>query len=67
MKTVVSIPDEISEKEERLAERERRSWSEAHAAALREYVARHGAGRNHRRINRVCDQVGTAGNEFRPW
>jgi len=41
MKTAVSVPDDVFERAERLARRERRSRSEVYSAALREYVARH--------------------------
>lgn len=57
MKTAVSIPDEIFEKVERLAERERRSRSEVYSAALREYVARHAPDDVTDAMNRVCDEV----------
>ena len=58
MKTAISIPDEIFEKAERLAERERRSRSEVYSAALREYVARHSPDEVTDAMNRVCDEVG---------
>jgi metal-responsive CopG/Arc/MetJ family transcriptional regulator len=64
MKTAVSIPDEIFEKVERLAERERRSRSEVYSAALGEYVARHAPDEVTDAMNRVCDQVGTEADEF---
>lgn len=41
MKTAVSVPDDVFERAERLARRERRSRSEVYSAAIREYVARH--------------------------
>jgi len=41
MKTVVSVPDDVFAKVERLAHRARRSRSEVYSAVLREYVARH--------------------------
>ena len=65
MKTEVSIPDEIFEKVERLAERERRSRSEVYSAALREYLARHAPDEITDAMNQVCDQVGTAPDDFR--
>ena len=64
MKTAVSIPDEIFDQVERLAERERRSRSEVYSAALREYVARHAPDEITDAMNRVCDQVGTAPGDF---
>ena len=66
MKTAVSIPDEIFEKVERLAEREGRSRNEVYAAALRKYVARHVPDEITDAMNRVCDRVGTGPVEFRP-
>lgn len=64
MKTAVSIPDEVFQKVERLAERERRSRSEVYSAALREYVARHSPDEDTEAMNRVCDQVGAEPDEF---
>ena len=64
MKTAVSIPDELFERVERLAERVRRSRSEVYTAALREYVARHSPDEITDAMTRVCDQVGTAPDEF---
>ena len=64
MKTAVSIPDEVFEKVERLAERERRSRSEVYSAALREYVARHSPDEVTEAMNRVSDQVGAEPDEF---
>ena len=64
MKTEVSIPDEIFEKVERLAERERRSLSEVYSAALREYVARHAPDATTEGMNRACDQVSTEPDMF---
>jgi metal-responsive CopG/Arc/MetJ family transcriptional regulator len=57
MKTAVSIPDEIFEKAERLARRERRSRSDVFSAALREYVARHAPDEVTEAMNRVWDEV----------
>ena len=58
MKTAVSIPDEVFEKVERLAQRARRSRSEVYSAALTEYVARHASDEVTEAMDRVCDQVG---------
>lgn len=54
MKTAVSIPDEVFEKVESLARRERRSRSEVFSAALREYVARHTPDEVTDAMNKVC-------------
>jgi predicted transcriptional regulator len=40
MKTAVSVPDDVFQKAEQLAEREGRTRSDVYSAALREYVAR---------------------------
>ena len=64
MKTAVSIPDEIFEQAERLAERERRSRSEVYSAALREYVARHAPDEVTDAMNRVCVEVGSGPDAF---
>ncbi|MDE2906327.1 MAG: ribbon-helix-helix protein, CopG family [Acidobacteriota bacterium] len=64
MKTAVSIPDEIFEQAERLAERERRSRSEVYSAALREYVARHAPDEVTDAMNRVCVEVGSGSDAF---
>ena len=57
MKTAVSIPDDIFERAERLASRERRSRSEVYAAALGEYLARHAQDEVTEAMNRVCGEV----------
>ena len=41
MKTAVSVPDDVYQRAERLARREKRSRSDVYSSALREYVARH--------------------------
>jgi len=43
MNTAVSIPDDVFQGAERLAQRSRKSRSELYADAVREYIARHGA------------------------
>ena len=64
MKTAVSIPDDLFEAVERLAERERKSRSALYVAALREYVARHAPDEITKAMNRSCDEVGAAPDEF---
>ena len=64
MKTAVSIPDEIFERAERLARRDRRSRSEMYAAALDEYVARHAPDEITETMNRVCEAVGGEEDAF---
>jgi metal-responsive CopG/Arc/MetJ family transcriptional regulator len=65
MKTAVSIPDEIFEEAERLAERLRTSRSRLYSQALREYVRRHAPDHVTDSLNRVVDEVGPEENEFR--
>ena len=64
MKTAVSIPDDIFERAERLALRERRTRSEVYAAALDEYVAHHAHGEVTDTMNRACDEVGDDDDAF---
>ncbi len=64
MKTAVSIPDDIFERAERLAEREQRTRSDVYAAALDEYVARHAHDEVTDTMNRVCDAVGDGQDAF---
>jgi hypothetical protein len=64
MKTAVSVPDEVFEKVERLARREKRSRSEVFSAALKEYVARHAPDEVTEAINRACDEIGDQTDEF---
>jgi len=42
MKVAVSVPDDVFDRADRLARSAGRSRSDVYAAALREYVARHG-------------------------
>lgn len=64
MKTAVSIPDDVFEKVERFARRSKRSRSEVFSAALREYIARHGADEVTDAINRAVDEIGDQKDEF---
>ena len=64
MKTVVSIPDDVFEKAERLARRARLSRSAIFSAALKEYVARHAPDEVTEAMNRVCDEVGDRPESF---
>ncbi len=64
MKTAVSIPDEVFEKVERLARRNRRSRSAVYCAALKEYVARHAPDELTEAMNRVCEDVNGQGDAF---
>jgi metal-responsive CopG/Arc/MetJ family transcriptional regulator len=61
MKTAVSIPEDVFASAERLAQRTKRSRSEIHAAAVREYVARHSGDAVTESMNSVMDEVGGTG------
>jgi predicted transcriptional regulator len=64
MKTAVSVPDDVFEKAEQLARRERRSRSEVYSTALREYVARHSPDEITEALDRVIADVGTTTDAF---
>ena len=64
MRTAVSIPDDIFERAERLALRERRTRSDVYAAALDEYVARRAPDEVIDTMNRVYDEVGDDHDAF---
>ena len=64
MKTTVSIPDDIFERTERLAERDQRTRSEVYAAALEEYVARHARDEVTAAVNRVCEEIDDRDDAF---
>jgi predicted transcriptional regulator len=58
MKTAVSIPDDLFEEAERLAQRTKRSRSRVFSEALREYVARHLPDGVIEEINQACGEIG---------
>jgi len=58
MKVAVSIPDDVFEEADRLAEEQGGSRSALYAKALKEYVARHSPDEVTRAINEVVDAVG---------
>jgi predicted transcriptional regulator len=64
MKTAVSVPDDVFERAERLAVRERRSRSDVYSAALREYVARHSPDEVADALDRVVAEVGEETDPF---
>lgn len=64
MKTAVSIPDDVFEKVERLAQRKRRSRSAVFTAALREYVARHVPDEVTEAMDRVCSETNVESDAF---
>lgn len=64
MKTAVSVPDDVFERAERLARRERRTRSDVYSAALREYVARHSPDEIADALDRVIAEVGEGTDSF---
>jgi len=64
MKTAVSVPDDVFERAERLAKREKRSRSDVYSAALREYVARHSPDDVADALDAVVDAVGAGADAF---
>jgi metal-responsive CopG/Arc/MetJ family transcriptional regulator len=64
MKTAVSIPDEVFEEAERLAERLKTSRSRLYSQALREYVRRHSPDHVTDSLNSVVDDVGAEEDLF---
>jgi predicted transcriptional regulator len=64
MKTAVSVPDDVYERAERLARRERRSRSDVYSAALREYVARHEPDEITDALDRTIADVGEEPDTF---
>lgn len=64
MKTAVSVPDDVFERAERLAQREGRSRSEVYSTALREYVARNAPDEVAEALDRVIAEVGDRSDPF---
>lgn len=64
MKTAISIPDDVFEEAERLAQELRTSRSQLYSRALSEFVARHAPDRITEAMNRVIDEVGDEVDEF---
>ncbi len=64
MKTAVSVPDDVFQRAERLARREKRSRSDVYSAALREYVARHSPDEVAEALDRVVAAVGEGTDPF---
>jgi len=60
MKTAISIPDDVFEEAERLADRLQTSRSQLYTRALAEFVARHDDDRVQAAMNAVIDEVGPA-------
>jgi hypothetical protein len=66
MKTAVSIPDQIFNQAERLADELATSRSQLYSRALRELLARHAPDQLTAAMNRVVDAVGGAADTFGP-
>ena len=64
MKIAVSIPNDIFEDAEQLADRLGTSRSQLYTRALAEFVARHDDDRVTAAMNAVVDEVGTALDDF---
>jgi predicted transcriptional regulator len=64
MKIAVSVPDDVYERAERLARREKRSRSEVYSTALREYVARHEPDQITEALDRTIAGVGQGADDF---
>ena len=64
MKTAVSIPDDVFEEAERLAQELQTSRSQLYSRALQEFVARHAPDRLTEAMNRVVDAVGMEVDDF---
>ena len=64
MKIAVSVPDDVYERAERLARREKRSRSEVYSTALREYVARHEPDQITEALDRTIAGVGQGTDDF---
>jgi hypothetical protein len=64
MKTMVTIPDDVFEKAERLARRMKKSRSELFSRALAEYVARHAPDPVTETMNQVCAEIGVEPDPF---
>ncbi len=59
MKTAISLPDEVFEQAERLAQRMKKSRSEIYREALAEYVARHEPDAVTEALDRVAKGIDT--------
>jgi len=64
MKTAISIPDELFEQAERLAQRAGKTRSGLYSSAVREYLARHAPDEVTAAMDRVCEAVGDYRDPF---
>jgi metal-responsive CopG/Arc/MetJ family transcriptional regulator len=64
MRTVISIPEGVLKRAERLARRTKKSRSQLFSDALREYVARHAPEDVTDAMDRVCVELGYSADPF---
>lgn len=64
MKTAVSIPDDLFEAAQKLAQRTHKSRSRVFSDALKEYVARHAPDDVTDCMDRVCAELGGEPDRF---
>jgi predicted DNA-binding protein len=64
MKTAISLPDELFEQADQLAQRLKKSRSELYREAVAEYVARHDPESVTEAMDRVADEVDPQPDEF---
>jgi predicted transcriptional regulator len=64
MKTAVSVPDEVFERAERLAQRLKVSRSELYSRALREYLARHSPDEVKQALDALCEELDTGAEQL---
>jgi len=64
MKTAVSIPDDVFEEAERLAQRMKKSRSELYSRAIADYVARPAQDHVTEAMNQACAELGAETNGF---
>lgn len=64
MKTAISVPNDVFERAELLARREKRSRSDVYSAALREYVARREPNDVIEALDRTIAAVGEGSDPF---
>ena len=65
MKTAISVPDVVFAEAERLARRLDKSRSQLYTEALIEYVERHDPDTVTKRLDEVCESIGTGDLEDR--
>jgi len=64
MKTAISVPNDVFQKAERLAQKLKKSRSQLYSEAVNEYVARHDGSATTEAINKVIEEFGHEPDEF---